>query len=57
MYLALFLTPWMVVYTLSSFIFNHHAWLSPGRAQFEKIAEQPYETVFSDGIEPREAGL
>ena len=59
MYLALFLTPWMVVYALSSFIFNHHALFSGGKplAQFEKVEELPYEAVFSDGIEPREAGL
>ena len=59
MYLALFLTPWMVVYALSSFVFNHHAFFSGGKplAQFEKVAELPYEAVFSDGIEPREAGL
>ena len=58
MYLALFLTPWMVVYALSSFIFNHHAFFSGGKplAQFEKVAELPYEAVFSDGIESREAG-
>jgi hypothetical protein len=31
MYLALFLTPWMVVYALSSFIFNHHALFSGGK--------------------------
>jgi hypothetical protein len=59
MYLALFLMPWMVVYALSSFIFNHHALFRGGKplAQFEKVEELPYEAVFSDGIEPREAGL
>jgi hypothetical protein len=31
MYLALFLTPWMVVFALSSFIFNHHALFSGGK--------------------------
>ena len=55
MYLALFLTPWMVVYALSSLIFNHHALFSGGKtlAQFEKVEALPYEAVFSDGIEPR----
>ena len=59
MYLALFLTPWMVVYALSSFIFNHHAFFSGGKplAQFEKVEEREYKAVFSDDIEPREAGL
>ena len=31
MHLAFFLTPWMVVCALSSFIFNHHALFSGGK--------------------------
>ena len=59
MYLALFLTPWVLVFALSSVIFNHFKFFSGGKplAQFEHVAELPYEVVFSDGIEPREAGL
>ena len=36
MHLAFFLKPWMVVYALSSLIFNHHAFFSGGKplAQF-----------------------
>ena len=59
MYLALFLTPWIVIYALSSFIFNHFAWFSGGKplAPFETVAELPYDAVFSDDVTPREAGL
>ncbi len=56
MYLALFLTPWMFVYALSSTIFNHFRFFSGGKplAQFEQVEELPYEAVFSDGIELHE---
>ena len=59
MYLALFLTPWVLVFALSSVIFNHLKFFSGGKplAPFEQVAELPYEAVFSDGIEPREVGL
>ena len=59
MYLALFLTPWVLVFALSSVIFNHFKFFSGGKplAPFEQVAELPYEAVFSDDIEPREAGL
>ncbi|MCP4826431.1 MAG: hypothetical protein GY892_20290 [Shimia sp.] len=59
MYLALFLTPWVLVFALSSVIFNHLKFFSGGKplAQFEQVEELPYEAAFSDGIESREAGL
>ena len=59
MYLALFLTPWVLVFALSSVIFNHLKFFSGGKplAQFEQGEELPYEAAFSDGIESREAGL
>ena len=58
MYLALFLTPWVMVFALSSIIFNHFKFFSGGKplAPFEQVAELPYEGVCSDGIETREAG-
>ncbi len=58
MNLALFLRPWVLVYALSSIIFNHFKFFSGGKplAPFEQVAELPYEGVFSDGIETREAG-
>ena len=58
MNLALFLRPWVLVYALSSIIFNHFKFFSGGKplAPFEQVAELPYEAVFSDGIESRAAG-
>jgi hypothetical protein len=64
MYLALFLTPWMVIYALSGFILNHRAWFFPASADgreaapppFEKLDERPYETVFSADADARMIG-
>ena len=41
MYLALFLTPWVMVFALSSIIFNHFKFFSGGKllAPFEQVAE------------------
>ena len=50
MYLALFLTPWMVGYAVSTLLMNHEA----GRpAVFVKEDEQPYNTAFEPGTPPR----
>lgn len=50
MYLALFLTPWMVGYATSTLLMNHEA----GRpAVFIKEGEQPYNTSFESGTPPR----
>jgi len=59
MYLSLFLTPWVLVYALSSIIFNYFKFFSGGKplAPFEPLAELPYKAVFSDDIGPRKAGL
>ena len=58
MNLALFLRPWVLVYALSSIIFNRFKFFSGGKplAPFEQVAELPYEGVCSDGIGTREAG-
>ena len=51
MYLALFLTPWMLVYALSTLVMNHGI----GGAQIIiKEGEQPYATVFEPGTPPRQ---
>ena len=41
MYLALFLTPWVMVFALSSIIFNHFKFFSGGKplAPLEQVAE------------------
>ena len=52
MYLALFLTPWMVGYAASTLLMNHEA----GRpVAYEKEAERPYPTAFEPGTPPRVA--
>jgi hypothetical protein len=64
MYLALFLTPWLVIYAMSGFILNHRAWFFPVSAPgheaapppFEKIDEREYDVVFSDDVDARMIG-
>jgi len=61
LYLALFLTPWMIVYALSGLVLNHNetvrSWYGGKFPEFEKIEERPYTTVFSTGATPREIGV
>ena len=51
MYLALFLTPWMVIYALSGLVLNHQetvrGWYGGKFNDFEKIEERPYAAAFS----------
>jgi len=52
MYLALFLTPWMVGYAASTLLMNHDA----GRpVVYTKERDQPYDTTFEPGTPPRVA--
>jgi hypothetical protein len=52
MYLALFLTPWMVGYAASTLLMNHEA----GRpVVYTTEREQPYNTTFEAGTPPRVA--
>ena len=54
MYLALFLTPWMVGYAASTLLMNHEA----GRpVVYTKEREQPYTTTFEQGTPPHVAAL
>jgi hypothetical protein len=53
LYLALFLTPWILMYAASTFVMNHRVWFAslyggpaPGLA-LER--EQPYDALFPDG--------
>lgn len=49
MYLALFLTPWVLMYTLSTFVMNHRAWFRGHDApppRFEKTRELVYPGEF-----------
>jgi hypothetical protein len=57
MYLALFLTPWMLVYTLSTLIMNHRDFVTHlfggGSAQYEKERELAYNAFFSTNANPK----
>lgn len=56
MYLALFLTPWVVMYALSTMAMNHREWFrSSGQPapQFEKEKEVPYQTSLAPDAPPQ----
>ena len=59
MYLALFLTPWILMYTLSSLVFNHFAtirnWYGGDLNQYETVDEMAYPDAFSADTTPAEA--
>jgi hypothetical protein len=60
MFLALFLTPWMLVYALSGLVLNHfqlvRSWYGDKLGTFEKVGERPYDAVFSADADPRLIG-
>lgn len=60
MYLALFLTPWVLMYALSTMVMNHRELFRQryGGAVvlFEKEKEVPYAAVFAAGTRPQEIG-
>lgn len=60
MYLALFLAPWVLIYTLSTFVMNHREWFRGHNAPppaFEKEREFTYDGSFPDDARPRDIGL
>jgi hypothetical protein len=60
MYLALFLTPWMMIYALSGLVLNHNqairSFYGARFGQFEKVEERPYSAAFSEGADSRMIG-
>ncbi len=60
MYLALFLTPWMIIYALSGLVLNHGPFVrglyGPRFNQFEKVGEREYTAAFSADADPRLIG-
>jgi hypothetical protein len=60
MYLALFLTPWILMYALSTMAMNHREWLRGGSGetlpQFEKEREEPYQASFAPDARPQAIG-
>lgn len=52
LYLALFLTPWVLMYTLSTFVMNHRDWFRgrpPVPPRWERVSEQVYDGQFPSG--------
>lgn len=60
LYLALFLTPWMIIYALSGLVLNHfdtvRGWYGGKLGDFEKLEERPYPAAFSADASPRQIG-
>ena len=60
MYLALFLTPWMLIYALSGLVLNHgelvRSFYGGKFNDFEKIEERPYTAAFSADASARLIG-
>ena len=54
MYLGLFITPWVLMYALSSLALNHFAtvrsWYCGNVNQFERVEEIKYSDAFDDGV-------
>ncbi len=59
MYFALFLTPWVLMYAISAFIFNHFEtirdWYGGDLNRFERIEEVEYKDAFEESILPADA--
>ena len=64
MYLALFLTPWLLIYAASGIVLNHRPWFFPvatgghdgAQPVFTKVGERDYDVVFSDDADARMIG-
>src|SRR5688572_15708103 len=60
MYLALFLSPWLIMYAASTFVMNHRAWFHPVPASpppFEKESEQTFRGQLPENAAPREIAI
>jgi hypothetical protein len=59
MYSALFLTPWILLYALSSLVFNHlptvRGWYGGDLGRFEQIDQLEYKASFSNETSPADA--
>jgi hypothetical protein len=60
MYLALFLTPWIIVYALSGLVLNHfkavRSLYGDKFAKFESVEEREYTAAFSADADPKMIG-
>lgn len=55
MYMALFLTPWVLMYTVSTFVMNHRDWFRgrpPAPPKWERVSERTYDGQFPEGATP-----
>ena len=55
MYLALFLTPWVLMYTASTFVMNHRDWFRgrpPAPPKWETVSQRLYDGQFPEGATP-----
>ena len=54
LYLALFLTPWVLVYALSTFAMNHREWFRgkpPAPPKLEKVSDAVWDGQFPEGAD------
>ncbi|MCC6590259.1 MAG: PepSY-associated TM helix domain-containing protein [Bryobacterales bacterium] len=59
LYLALFLAPWVLMYTISTFVMNHRAWFRGHNApppSFVKERQLHYDGTFPANATPRQIG-
>lgn len=59
LYLALFLTPWILMYAIAVFSANHRGLFKnedPWHVKFELEKEQQYPAAFSENVEPQMVG-
>src|SRR5688572_25055961 len=52
MYLALFLSPWLLMYAASTFAMNHRTWFRAGQPVFEKEREELFRGQIPQGARP-----
>jgi hypothetical protein len=55
LYLALFLTPWILMYAASTFVMNHRTWFhgdEPAPPRWETVADFVYDGEFPPGAGP-----
>ena len=60
MYLALFLSPWLIMYAASTFVMNHRAWFHPapqGPPPFQKEREQTFRGRLPEEAAPRDIAV
>lgn len=60
MYLALFLLPWVAMYTASTFVMNHRAWFRgqpPPPQKWETVRELSYSGEFAPEVKPRDMAV